>query len=124
VSEEIMSLYAANNIARSVLTYSGSGIFLAGLVANLRSRMADRAILRSFARRLGTRILAFLPRDAQAGRAELRRVPVVDYAPEAAISRELRRLARKLLRLAARDAAPPTPLTDEEFDAWVRRRRP
>jgi nitrogenase iron protein NifH len=124
VSEEIMSLYAANNIAKSVLTYSANGIFLAGLVANMKNREANRALLKNFARKLGTEILGFLPRDAQAGEAEVHRIPVVDYAPASGISRALRKLAKEILGIKAGDAGLPTPLSDDAFDDWIRREEP
>jgi nitrogenase iron protein NifH len=121
VSEELMSLYAANNIAKSVLTYSANGIYLAGLVVNLKNKEASRAILKNFSRKLGTKILGFLPRDAQAGEAELNRIPVFEYAPASGLSRALKNLAEVLLHIKPGDVRLPTPLTDDEFDAWVRR---
>jgi nitrogenase iron protein len=115
MSEELMALYAANNIARAVRNYASNGIGLAGLVANLRDPAASRQDVQRFARLLGTRILAFAERDPVVREAERRRTTVVECFPRSAFARRVGALAGALLRFDPRKAAVPTPLTDERF---------
>lgn len=115
VSEELMALYAANNIARAVRNYSANGASLLGLVANLRDPGADRESVERFAGLIGTKVLAFLPRDPAVREAEYRRTTVIEHAPDSAFARAIRDLASGLGRGESLSAPPPTPLTDESF---------
>jgi nitrogenase iron protein NifH len=116
VSEELMSLYAANNIAKAVRNYASNGVRLAGLAANIRTRGAATARLEVFARALNTRILEFFPRDAAVVEAEFAGSgTVVQNRPDCGFSRGAKSLARKLLEIAAKDCPLPTPLDDERF---------
>lgn len=115
VSEELLALYAANNIARAVRTYASNGVALAGLVANLRDPGVDRAEIERFARLLGTRVLAFTGREPLIRAAERKRRTVVELFPRSGFARRIAALAGRLLRFRARQAALPTPLPDERF---------
>jgi hypothetical protein len=114
-SEELMSLYAANNIARAVRNYSANGIALCGLVGNLRDPGADRAAVERFAAGIGTTVLAFLPRETAVREAEYRRVTVVEQAPRCAFSKRIIGLAQRLWDFDRRRARVPTPFPDERF---------
>jgi nitrogenase iron protein NifH len=120
-SEEPMALFAANNIARAVVRYAGNGVVLGGLIVNLRERGPFRDTLEAFARRLGTRVLAFLERDPLVRQAEYQFRTVVEVSPQAPISVELRRLAGWMSRQCTEDAPPlPTPMQQHEFVDFVR----
>ena len=121
-SEEVMALYAANNIARAVVHYADNGVALAGLVVNMRDNNEDRAPIERFAKLINTRVLMYLPRDPLVREAEYRRMPVVAYAPAAPISRALRDLSEQLLGIDARSLRLPTPLGEAAFYAQVRHR--
>jgi nitrogenase iron protein NifH len=111
-SEEPMALFAANNIAKAVVTYQPNGVFLAGLVANLRD--VDRPdLVERFAAAIGTTILATLPRDPRVIEAERACRTVVEHAPESPAARALRDLARAVTGVEL--AAPPRPLADAAF---------
>jgi len=114
-SEELMALYAANNIARAVLHYATNGVALAGIVINLKDNDADRSMLERFARLLGTRVIAYIPRDPLVREAEYRRKTVIEYAPGAPITKLYRQLADELLAIDARSLPLPTPLSEEAF---------
>jgi len=118
-SEELMSLYAANNVARAIGNYAANGASLAGLVANLRDPDADREAVARFAALLGTRVLAWLTRDPAVRRAEYARVTAVEAAPGSGFARAVEALAGALLVPAP--PAPPTPLSDERFARLSRR---
>ncbi len=117
-SEELMSLYAANNIAKAVRTYADNGVYLAGLVANLRDPRVDRNILELFATTLGTRILTYIPRDPAVRKVELEEgASVVEASPEAPFSVQVGELAKSLLEIGPADCPVPTPMLDREFHA-------
>jgi len=117
-SEELMSLYAANNIARAIKNYSANGAVLSGLVANLRDPDADRDAVSRFAALLGTTVLSWLPRDPAVRRAEYRRVTASELAPESEFAKRVEILA-DLLQTDARPPVP-TPLSDESFGTLSR----
>lgn len=120
VSEELMALYAANNIAKSVKTYSSNGVYLAGLVANLKDGQVDRERIERFAAILGTRILEFVPRDPAVREAEFARDrTVVERAPRSPFAKSLESLAAKILAVKKEDCPIPTPMDDRRFyEAW------
>jgi nitrogenase iron protein NifH len=97
VSGEMMAMYAANNIARGILKYATSGkVRLAGLICNSRNTDREAELIEALAKRLGTQMIHFVPRDNQVQRAELRRMTVIEYSPEHEQANEYRELARKI----------------------------
>ena len=63
-SGEMMSLYAANNIAKGIRRYADKGgVRLGGIICNSRNVDREAELLRAFSRELGTQLLYFLPRD-------------------------------------------------------------
>ena len=118
-SEEMMSLYAANNICRAIKRHESNGIHLAGIVANIRDSQDDASKVRLFAEAIGTRVLGVLPRDPLLRQAELARRPLIDLAPEAEMTARFRLLAESLLALPAESCASPTPFDEEAFEAFV-----
>jgi nitrogenase iron protein NifH len=120
VSEELMSLYAANNLAKSIRAYAKSGACLAGLVVNLRDPGSDRKAIERFAKTLHTRILGFLPRDPAVREAEYsRKATVVEFAPASPFSKNIASLAEALLASRRKDCPLPTPLDDDAFrEGW------
>jgi len=120
-SEELMSLYAVNNIARAVRNYSDNGVALVGLVANLRDPGADRQAVARFAARIGTKVLAFLERTAAVREAEYRRVTLVEQNPRCAMARSIAALAKTLRAFDPGKARIPEPLSDESFHECSRR---
>lgn len=120
VSEEPMAVYAANNIARAVVNYRRNGVVLAGLLVNLRSNDSDVAPLERFASRIGTRILAALPRDPRIIQAERQQLTIVEHAPQAEAAAILRGLADTLVQLRSADVQPPQPMDDDAMFQFIR----
>ena len=114
-SEELMALYAANNIARAVRNTAGRGSALVGLVANVRDADVDTGVIDRFAGLLGTGVLQFIPRDPLVRDAEYRKMTVAELAPNAPIVGLYRQLAAALAEVRADPAKLPTPMTDEAF---------
>lgn len=114
-SEEVMAMYAANNIAKAVCHYSENGIVLAGIIVNLRDNNEDRKPLERFAKLINAEIIAWVPRDPVVREAEYRRVPVSSYAPQSAIAEVIRQVTQRILDFDVKTAARPTPLSEEDF---------
>ena len=117
-SGEMMSLYAANNICKGIKRYAAAGkTKLGGLICN--SRMVDREkeLVEEFARKLGTKLLYFVPRDNVVQRAENRRKTVIEYDPACDQAREYRNLAKILAD--NQEFSVPTPLENEELEALL-----
>ena len=119
-SEELMSLYAANNVARAMTTRSGEGAALLGLVANLRDQNGGLETIERFAALIGTRVIRALPRSTQMREAEYRNMTVCEYAPQAEVSEAFVALARELIETPGRGARAPRPLSDERFHELAR----
>lgn len=114
-SEEVMSLYAANNVARAVVNYAENGIVCAGIILNLRDPNEDLGPVTRFAQLLNVPILGIIRREPLIRKAEYARRPVVEYAPDAPITGQFRRLARAIFEKSTADCSMPTPLSDEAF---------
>lgn len=114
-SGEMMSLYAANNICKGIQRYAASGkTKLGGLICNSRLVDNEQALVEEFAKKLGTQLLYFLPRDNVVQRAELQRKTVLEHAPESAQADEYRALARALEQNTYFQV--PAPLTQDELE--------
>jgi nitrogenase iron protein NifH len=122
VSEQPMSLYAANNITRAVRRYSANGVVLGGIIANSCLPETDRDLLSRFAERLGTRIVTFLPRDPDVIASEKVRRTVVEWAPESVFAKSVRALADEILALDPGTIGEPKTMTDDEFFTFLQGR--
>ncbi len=117
-SGEMMAMYAANNIAKGILKYASSGkVRLAGLICNSRETDREADLIEALAKKLGTQMIHFVPRDNQVQRAELRRMTVIEYSPEHKQAQEYRDLAQKMVD--NRKLVVPTPLTMEELEGLL-----
>ncbi|MFA6316089.1 MAG: nitrogenase component 1 [Elusimicrobiota bacterium] len=121
-SEEMMSLYAANNVARAVRGYASNGVALCGLVANLRDPDADTAPIAAFARTLGTQVLGVLRRDAAFRKGELLGRCLTEFAPTSPSLAALKTVTARVLALDPAKVRPPEPLTEEDFYEAARNR--
>jgi nitrogenase iron protein NifH len=111
----MMAMYAANNIAKGILKYASSGkVRLAGLICNARKTDKEYELIEALAKKLGTQMIHFVPRDNQVQRAELRRMTVIEYSPEHPQAQEYRTLAEKILN--NKMLVVPTPLEMEELE--------
>jgi nitrogenase iron protein NifH len=115
VSGEMMAMYAANNIAKGIVKYARSGgVRLAGLICNSRNTDREADLIEALASRLGTQMIHFVPRDNTVQRAEIRRMTVIEYDPNAKQADEYRELARKIIE--NKKLVIPTPLTMDELE--------
>ncbi len=96
-SGEMMAMYAANNICKGIVKFAeAGGVRLGGLICNSRKVDNEREMIAEFARRLGTQMIHFLPRDNDVQRAEINRKTVIEWNPRAPQADEYRALAWKI----------------------------
>jgi nitrogenase iron protein NifH len=115
VSGEMMAMYAANNIAKGIVKYANSGgVRLAGLICNSRNTAREDELIEALARKLGSHMIHFIPRDNEVQRAEIRRMTVIEYNPSAPQADEYRALATKVVD--NKNLVIPTPITMDELE--------
>lgn len=119
VSEEIMAIYAANNIARAVRRFQRNGVRLGGLVINRRDNSAPFEMLESFAARIKAPILARIPRENRIREAETHGLNPLEFAPDSEIADRLHALADRIMSLDTETLPTPDPMTDEQFRDFV-----
>ena len=117
-SGEMMAMYAANNISKGILKYATSGkVRLGGLICNSRNTDCEADLIDALAKRLGTQMIHFVPRDNEVQRAELRRMTVIEYSPAHKQAQEYRELARKIAE--NKMFVVPKPLQMEELEGLL-----
>ena len=115
-SGEMMAMYAANNIAKGILKYANSGgVRLGGLVCNERQTDREYDLIEALAKRLNTQLIHFVPRNNIVQHAELRRMTVMEFAPESSQAEEYRQLAKKIDANGGKGTIP-TPITMDELE--------
>jgi nitrogenase iron protein NifH len=116
MSGEMMAMYAGNNISKGILKYANSGgVRLGGLVCNERQTDKELELSEELAKRLGSKLIHFVPRDNIVQHAELRRMTVVEYAPEHKQAAEYRTLSKKI-HANKGNGVIPTPITMDELE--------
>jgi nitrogenase iron protein NifH len=116
MSGEMMALYAANNISKGILKYANSGgVRLGGLICNERQTDREYDLADALSKRLGSKLIHFVPRANIVQHAELRRQTVIEYAPDSAQADEYRQLANKIHNNSG-NGVIPTPITMEELE--------
>jgi nitrogenase iron protein NifH len=97
VSGEMMAMYAANNICKGIVKFAeAGGVRLGGLICNSRNVDFEKEMIEAFAKKLGTQMIHFIPRENMVQRAEINRKTVIEYEPAQAQADEYRTLARKI----------------------------
>ncbi len=116
MSGEIMAMYAANNISKGILKYANSGgVRLGGLICNERQTDKELELAEALAKKLNSKLIHFVPRDNIVQHAELRRMTVIEYAPQSKQAEEYRTLANKI-HVNAGKGTIPTPITMDELE--------
>lgn len=116
-SGELASLYAANNIAKGLKSHSAVKGKLAGIIGNERGTMKERGLIAAFAEKIGTEIVAFIPRSELVPEAELESKTVIEYAPKSDLASIYRSIAQAIEQ--TRSPVIPKPLTDSELEDFI-----
>jgi nitrogenase iron protein NifH len=97
VSGEMMAMYAANNICKGIQKYAQTGVVrLGGLICNSRKVDNERELIEALAKRLGTQMIHFVPRENDVQRAEIQRKTVIEWDAKCKQADEYRTLAQKI----------------------------
>ena len=100
-SGEMMSLYAANNIAEAVKGFTVDGYAkLGGLIQNSRNIESEDEIVDKAAAEIGTEVIARIARDPSVQRCESLGKTVVEGEPDSAQAARYRALAERLLSMS------------------------
>lgn len=100
-SGEMMSLYAANNIAEAVNSFEKDGYAkLSGLIQNSRRIRSENQIVDKTALEIGTKVIARIARDPSVQRCESANMTVVEGEPDSKQANLYRQLADSLLNLS------------------------
>jgi nitrogenase iron protein NifH len=117
-SGEMMAMYAANNICKGILKYANAGgVRLGGLICNSRKVDNEREMIDELARRIGTQMIHFLPRDNDVQRAEINKKTVIEWDATCPQAEEYRKLARAIDNNEM--FVIPNPLTIPELESLL-----
>ncbi len=117
-SGEMMAMYAANNICKGILKYADAGgVRLGGLICNSRNVDNERQMIEELAKKIGTQMIHFVPRNNFVQRAEINRKTVIEYDPTHEQADEYRALAKKIDENEM--FVIPKPLEIEELEALL-----
>jgi nitrogenase iron protein NifH len=107
-----MSIYAANNIARSVRRLARRGdTGLSGIICNSNGdEEFEHAVIPEFAEKLGSMFVEFVPRSPVIQLCELEGKAVVEHSPESKEAAIFRELAKEIMKNDSRII--PTPIDD------------
>ena len=118
VSGEMMAMYAANNICKGIVKFAEAGkVKLGGLICNSRKVDNEQNMIEAFAKKLGTQMVHFVPRDNMVQRAEINRKSVIEFDPAHPQADEYRALAKKID--ANKMLVIPKPLEIEELESLL-----
>lgn len=116
-SGELMALYAANNICKGLRHFTEKGGKLAGIIGNGRQIPRERELIETLAQSVGSRMVAFFPRDPAFREAELQRKTIVELFPESPLARQFMTLAEDVQ--AGLTPVLPRPLNEQEFEELI-----
>lgn len=120
ISEEIMSMYACNNICRAVNQYSKNGIYVWWIIVNARSNTINKEIINKFVDKIWLDIIAYIPRSEMIACAEYKAQTVLEYNPEAEVIKNFDKLVSDIINIKKETKWAPKPMNDEEFDEFFK----
>jgi nitrogenase iron protein NifH len=116
-SGEFQSLFASCNISRAIARFAAlSGARLGGIIGNLRNMDNEQTILKSFAERIGTQVIGFVPYSEKIKAASGRGETLFQYAPDTPECDAMRQLAKNIVNNES--LAIPAPMTFDELHHW------
>ncbi len=115
VSGEMMAMYACNNICKGIVKFADAGgVRLGGIICNSRKVDNEKEMIEEFAKKLGSQMIHFVPRDNMVQKAEINRKTVIDFDPSHIQADEYRTLAKKIDENEMR--VIPNPLEIEDLE--------
>ena len=119
-SGEYMSLYAANNICKCIARFASRDTgTLSGIIGNGRLTQSwEKDMIEEFADTVGSKLVAFFPREEIFREAEINQRTVMEYAPDHEIARLFTMLADTVV--ASPPLICPKPFEAKALEALVR----
>lgn len=113
-----MALYAANNICACIEKYACRGrAKLGGILYNERGVVRQQKIAEAFAEKIGTHIAGVIPLSTQIAKAELKKLPLLSFAPESEAAACFKNIAEKIS--AEEKGAIPRAMDEETFESFL-----
>lgn len=117
ISEEIMSLYAANNIAKAIVNYKKNGIWLSWVILNLRNNESNIKVVEEFVKKLWTKIVWVISRSDWLLKAEKKNMTLYEYDENHIELEKFDYLSDYILK--NKEKIIPNTFTDIEFDDFI-----
>ena len=117
MSEEIMSMYAANNISKAIVNYSRNWIWLSGIILNLRSNKSDKKVVEEFSNKLWTKIVWIVPRSEWILQAEKKNMTLFEFDEKHNDLEVYKKLSDFILQNEKKII--PKTFSDREFDDFI-----
>ena len=104
-SGEMMSLYAATNIASAIKNFGNRNYAkLGGIILNEKNVENERELTEKMVQEIGSQIIASVPRSGMVQKAEALTKTVVEAFPDSDMAECYRDLARKILEVCEKNA--------------------
>jgi nitrogenase iron protein NifH len=120
LSEEPLSLFAANNISEAVRTYGLNGVGLGGLILNVSDDVESSGRVSQFAAAIGSEVVGIVPRDRAIQEAERVHLTAAELPAESPTRQAVERLAEAVLATFSAPQKLPCPLPLPELFALLR----
>lgn len=117
LSEEIMSMYAANNIAKAIVNYKKNWIWLAWIILNLRSNESELLAVDDFTKALWTEIVWKMNRSEWILQAEKKNMTLYEFDENHSDLEMYDNLADYIL--TNQEKVIPTTFSDRDFDDFI-----
>ncbi len=114
-SGEYMPLYAANNICRGLVKIDTQ---LSGIICNSRIVTREEEIVRKFSEEIGSKLMAFIPKEQIVQDCERDGFSVVEKAADSSVADIYRELAIAIM--SNEDSVMPSALKDERLRELTR----
>ncbi len=114
-SGEYLALFAANNIAKGLQNLK---VNLGGIICNSREVANEADIVGTFAKRIGSRMIDFVPRSKVVRECENQGRTVIECSPSSAQADAYRHLAKEMMD--NKQLSIPSPLDPEEIREMLR----
>lgn len=120
ISEEIMSMYACNNICKAVLEYARNGIYIGWVIVNARDNTINKQVIESFIQKINLDIISWIPRSQTIALAEYKSMSLAEYDPESEIIQIFYKLNDDINIIKKENKKLPIPMTDDEFENFFK----
>ncbi|WP_340820811.1 Ni-sirohydrochlorin a,c-diamide reductive cyclase ATP-dependent reductase subunit [Methanolobus sp. WCC4] len=114
-SGEYMPLYAANNICKGLAKIDTP---LSGIICNSRSVTREEEIVRKFSEEIGSKLMAFIPKEQIVQDCERDGFSVLEKAPDSSVAGVYRELAHSIM--SNDSSVLPSSLEDERLRELTR----